>query len=94
MTETSTTSNTQPVPDHVAIDVVIEVLSQALDDMDEITVDIGHITGDEEPAVGLSLTANWGSPDNVLLTLWHEDNDDATGPTELGTFAVTIRRVI
>lgn len=89
MTETSNTT----IPAAVAVDVVIEVLSSALDDMKPYSIDVGHITGDDEPEVNLSLTSNWGSPDNLAFTLWNED-DEAGRPSELGTFSVQIRRVI
>lgn len=92
MTETNTTSTTQPVPDHVAVEALIEVLSQALDEAGAAAVDIGHMTGDDEPEVNLSLTSNWGSRDNLLFILWHETDDN--GAVELGTFKVDIRRVI
>lgn len=87
---TETTRST--IPTAAEIDVVIEVLSSALDEMTSVNVDVGHITGDDDPKVNLSLTTNWGAPNNLELTLWNED--DEAGPSELGTYSLQIRRVI
>lgn len=88
MTETAATS----IDPAIEADVIIEVLSQALDSMQPVEVDLGHMLGDETPERNFSLTSNWGSADNLILTLWDEDTEG--GAVEIGTFNATIRRVI
>jgi hypothetical protein len=72
--------------------ILADVIYRFLEDVEPQTIDVGHVTGNDEPEITFGTTAGVIDQRTVEVTLWDENAEG--GPTEFGVFHLSIERVI